>query len=322
MKFPFTLAVSAVFLFCSSSRAEPRFEEIHVQDAQRFAKLMENEALPTAMDLERGYLEGASRGVQIFIPHRIENADKLARRIAAHPEHYRHAITHCLPLLPVLQAELRSIYSKYSLLLPEMALPAVYLVFGAGTSGGTAAQGAQVIGLEVMCKAGTTTDQFVTSMRGLLAHETVHSWQRQADASAWRDLLLMTALREGVPDYLASLATGAIPDAARDAWAKANETWLWKEFEQDRQALVNERGDGAQLPDSPEGMARFKRWFANAGRPPEGWPSEAGYWIGMRIAQAYVNRAPDRGIAIRELIEMRDPLAILAASGYRPSSTD
>ena len=45
-------------------------------------------------------------------------------------------------------------------------------------------------------------------------------------------------------------------------------------------------------------------------------PSEAGYWIGMRIAEAYVDRAPDKRAAMNELIELRDPVGILKASGY------
>jgi len=36
----------------------------------------------------------------------------------------------------------------------------------------------------------------------------------------------------------------------------------------------------------------------------------------MRIAEAYVARASDKCAAIRELIELRDPGAILKASGY------
>ena len=36
----------------------------------------------------------------------------------------------------------------------------------------------------------------------------------------------------------------------------------------------------------------------------------------VRIAEAYVARAADKRAAIRELIELRDPGAILKASGY------
>ena len=66
----------------------------------------------------------------------------------------------------------------------------------------------------------------------------------------------------------------------------------------------------------PGASPRFKRWFANCGSGPEGWPCEAVYWIGMRIADAYVNRSPNKHSAIRKLVELEDPAAILKASGY------
>jgi hypothetical protein len=67
---------------------------------------------------------------------------------------------------------------------------------------------------------------------------------------------------------------------------------------------------------NPMASSRFLRWFANYGSAPEGWPYEAGYWVGMRIAEAYVAHAHDKHAAIRDLIELRDPGAILKASGY------
>jgi hypothetical protein len=36
----------------------------------------------------------------------------------------------------------------------------------------------------------------------------------------------------------------------------------------------------------------------------------------MRIAEAYVAQATDKRAAIRDLLELRDPAAILKASGY------
>lgn len=62
--------------------------------------------------------------------------------------------------------------------------------------------------------------------------------------------------------------------------------------------------------------ARFKRWFANCGSAPEGWPCEAGYWVGMRIAEAYVAQASDKHAAIRQLLNIEDPSEVLNASGY------
>lgn len=291
---------------------DPLSVDIDARDALRFAKLMKDGAVPTADILQRDYLDGAGLGVKIFTPNRIVDAAHLARAVAAKPEHYRYAIRECLPLLPGLHGDLRAIYLAFAGLLPERPLPAIKIVFGAGSSGGTASPEAQVIGLEVTCLPGTTPEQFRTTMRGFFAHETVHTWQKRSTPQAQADPLLNHSLREGVADYLASVVTGEVPDLRRDAWARQRESWLWQEFQRDRQAMLADN----QSLGKPTASPRYRRWLSNYGSAPEGWPYEAGYWVGMRIAEAYVARAHDKQAAIRELLELRDPKAILEASGY------
>jgi hypothetical protein len=293
---------------------DPLTADIDARDALRFARLMKDGNVPTADILQRNYLDGAGLGVKIFTPIRIVDAQRLAKAIALKPDNYRYAIRECLPQLPALRSDLRAIYLAYAGLLPGRPLPAIDVVFGAGNSGGTASSEAQVIGLEVTCLPGTTPEQFRTRMRGFFAHETVHTWQSDETPQALTDPLLSQALREGVADYLASLVTGEVPDLHRDAWAHQRESWLWQEFQRDRQAML---ADSASV-QNPMASSRFRRWFANYGSAPEGWPYEAGYWVGMRIAEAYVVRADDKRAAIRDLIELRDPGAILRTSGYAP----
>jgi hypothetical protein len=152
-------------------------------------------------------------------------------------------------------------------------------------------------------------------MRGLFAHETVHSWQGKPQPAALKDLLLLMALFEGTPDFLATLVTGSYPNADRDAWARKQEARVWDEFQRDRATIRN----GTKADDSltPAANAALQRWFYNYGKAPEGWPFEAGYWVGSRIARTYFDKAPDKQKAIRDLIEAKDPQAILAASGYQ-----
>lgn len=287
--------------------------EIGTRDARRFAELMKNDAIPTADMLQRGYLDGAGHGVKVFTPLRIVDAERLARSVAARPEPYRYAIRECLPRVPGMQADLKTIYLAYAGLLPERPLPAVEVVFGRLNSGGTADSTTQVIGLEVACPPGATAEQFRTSMRTYFAHETVHTWQQAATPEADADPLLNQALLEGVADYLATLVTGEIPHPDRDAWARRQETWLWQEFSRDRQAMQADRAS----QDNPVASARFKRWFANCGEAPAGWPCEAGYWVGMRVAESYVARAADKRAAIRQLLEFKNPAEILKDSGYQ-----
>ena len=291
---------------------DPMTAAIDASDATRFAKLMKDGAVPTADVLQRDYLDGAGPGVEVFTPMRIVSAQHLAIAVSTHPESYRYAIRECLPKLPSLQSDLRAIYLAYAGLLPERPLPAIEIVFGALNSGGTADTKAQVLGLEVTCPPGATFEQFRTTMRGFFAHETVHTWQSDETPQALADPLLSQALREGVADYLASVVTGSVPHLDRDAWARQREIWLWQEFQRDRRFMLS---DSDSLKD-PLASPRFKRWFANCGSAPEGWPCEAGYWVGMRIAEGYVAHASDKRAAIRELLELQDPAAILKGSAY------
>jgi hypothetical protein len=299
--------------------AEPLTVTLQTRDADRFAAVFAASAgKPDATALQRGYLDDAGDGVRIFTPYRIENAQNLAAAVAREPDRYAYAIKTCLPLAKSLTSDMRAIYLAYRGVAPSRPLPDVHLIFGAATSGGTADSTAQVIGLEVMCGPGTTPDQFRTVMRAHFAHETVHSWQAQPSKEAMADPLLLYALREGVPDYLAGLVTGATPSPTRETWGRAREAWLWAEFERDR-AMVK----AGQLPDgnlNADANKSVHRWIGNYGDAPPGWPFEQGYWVGMQIAAAYVDRASDKHAAIGALIELRDPVAILKASGYAGAS--
>jgi hypothetical protein len=312
------IALIATPTYATNDRVDALTVTIETADAHRFAKLFrESGGKPSAEQLQKHYLDGSGRGVNVFTPYRIENAKNLATSVAAEPDRYRYAIETCLPVIDNLNGELRAVYLAYQGLLPERALPTIHIVFGAGNSGGTAEPDAQVIGLEVMCGPGTSIETFRETMRGLFAHETVHSWQSNDfdPAIANADPLLLRAMREGVADYLASLATGKVPGADRNIWAQAREAWLWQEFEKDRTIVkAGKKGDWDIDEKASKAMGR---WIGNYQNAPEGWPHEVGYWVGMKICAAYVEKATDKRAAIKELIELKDPVAILQASGYK-----
>lgn len=151
-------------------------------------------------------------------------------------------------------------------------------------------------------------------MRQFFAHETVHTLQAAGEGPEPRTTLLKAALSEGTADYVTYLVTGTVPNPERHAWALPREAWLWRQFVGDAEFI----GSGADPKDRPgkRAEAAFRRWFANAGQPPAGWPDELGYWVGMRIAEAYVEKAADKRAAIEDLLRLNDLTAILEKSGY------
>jgi hypothetical protein len=297
----------------ASAGVDALMARVNAEDAERFVEIYEGaEGKPAAATLQTGYIDPGTDGLKIFTPGRIESGENLAGAISESPGAYRRAIDVCLPIVRASSAELRAVYLALEGLLGDPDLPEIYALFGAGNSGGTAGPGAQVLGLEVICRIAKTDDDIRALLRSFYAHETVHTFQPQDDQIAsGADALTAAVIQEGTADYVASIVTGRPLSPERAIWAAPRAAEIWRAFEKDRRAIKRLTPEKQYEKGSP-----LFRWVANAGSPPEGWPSELGYWLGMEIAAAYVDAAPDKRAAIKELISMTDPDAVLEKSGY------
>jgi uncharacterized protein YjaZ len=47
-------------------------------------------------------------------------------------------------------------------------------------------------------------------------------------------------------------------------------------------------------------------------------PSAVGYWVGYRIVKSYYQHSADKSRTVREILQMSDPKAFLAKSGWYP----
>ena len=297
--------------------ADPLTVSVHTEDADRFAALFaRTRGKPTAAQIQREYLDKGSYGVGVFTPGRIENAAHLADTIAMKTDYYAKAIRVCLPEARKANADLRSIYLGLHGALPDAKLPQIYFVFGAANSGGTAKPGAQVLGVEVLCEVSATPAAFRQTLRQFFAHETVHSFQEDAGMSLATDPLLTSILVEGAADFIARLVTGEEPNSARAVWAMPRERELWKQFEADIALTRRLTGEDDPAKGTPEAQA-YRRWIGNYGSAPNGWPGELGYWVGMRIWERYYAAAPDKLAALRAMLRVGDPRAILKAGAYK-----
>ena len=69
--------------------AGPLTATIHIADAERVARLfMATGGKPTAAQIQKQYLDGASYGVAVFTPYQIMNAGHLATAVATNRENY------------------------------------------------------------------------------------------------------------------------------------------------------------------------------------------------------------------------------------------
>jgi hypothetical protein len=297
--------------------ADPLTATIHTVDVERFAALIERtKGRPTVAQLRTEYLEQGTFGVKVFTPGRIINADRLAAAITKNPAAYTTAIERCLPWVKAMTADLRSIYLGLHGALPEARLPQIYIVLGAGNSGGTAVPGAQVLGLEVLCRLAPTREAFRRTMRQFFAHETVHAFQQDAGLTVKANPLLTQVLVEGAADFIARLVFGEEPDAGRAAWALPREGELWRQFEHDVALTKMITGNETPAPGSPQGQA-FKRWIGNYNSAPTGWPGEVGYWLGMRIWERRYAASHDKHAALREMLTVQRPETIMRSGIYK-----
>lgn len=272
-----------------------------LDDAERLARLLAAPALPDAEALRAGYLAPGSPGIGIFTPGRIQDAANLARAIAADPAAYRKGVALCLPAARALQADAGAVMRRVAELLGRRDAAPVYVLFGAGNSGGTAGPDGLALGLEVLCAGVDTPQQAHELLIDFVAHELTHVYQARAIDPAAPDGLLTQALIEGFADHMVERARGSASreSAERAAYGRSHEARLWQAFEADVAA-------GAGLGD----------WMYNAKVRTPGQPRDMGYWIGQRICEAFVERAADQAQALQTLLRLSDPRAILRASGY------
>jgi len=273
-----------------------------LDDAQRFAAVFKASAgSPSAELLQSDYLAPGTPGIAIFTEYRIKNADNLARHVAALRPDYQHAIDLCLPEVQRMHGEVSATIAQVGTLLASTESAPAYFLFGAGNSGGTASADGLGIGLEVICKDARTPAQAQQIIREFIAHEMTHVFQVRNGLEMKDHDLLQHTLSEGFADFVMGQVLGADTsvDATRRAYGIAHEAALWRRFQAD---VAADKGDAD--------------WLFNGGHQPAGEPADMGYWLGRRICESYYAHAADKAQAIRTLLLLKDPRAILKDSGY------
>ena len=229
------------------------------------------------------YVRNATEGLGHFLRLRVGGAGDLAAAVAADSARYAAVRAGTLRMheaAPAIRAALRRLEALY----PEAAYPPVYVVVGRFTSAGTYTRRSVLIGAELF----DSPEDVVP----VAVHEIVHTLQRGADLS-----LLARSIREGSADFVTALALGRHPNERLHAYGDAHERALWDEFSQDMLGM-----------DS-------SRWLYGGGDD-TGRPSDLGYYVGYKIAEAYYERADDPARAVRDILLVEEYARFLDASGY------
>lgn len=280
--------------------ASPARVAIVTSDVERFFALADDPALATQPEqLAIRYLADPSPGLVEFMALRRITPEKLAAALRTKPQLFADA-RGCAAKLGNVRTRLVAATDRLAEIYPAAKFPPITIAIGRGTTAGTANAKGLYIGLETLCMAkfieADDEDRFVH----IIAHEYVHAQQPLAQVESEDDTVLHAALVEGAAEFVAERMSGSVGYPLLHQWAKGREAEL-------QIAFLAEK----------DGKAIGSRWLYNQ-QGKDGWPGDLGYWVGYRVAKSYYDRAPDKAAAIKAIIEMRDPAAFLAESGWAP----
>lgn len=273
---------------------------IVTSDVDRFYALYDDPAIAAQPDvLAARYLADASPGLVEFMAMRRITPERVAKALREKPDLYRNA-RGCANTLGNVRGRLTAAADRLAELYPPAIFPPITIAMSRGTPVAAADAKGLYVSLEALCAAkffeADDEDRFVH----VIAHEYVHAQQPLAQVESDNDTVLHASLVEGAAEFVAEQIGGSVAYTHLHRWTAGREAAVERDFLADK-----------------DSKAKDSRWVYNQLGTPD-WPGDLGYWVGYRIVKSYYNRAPDKAAALKAIIEMRDPAAFLAASGWTP----
>ena len=273
---------------------------IVTSDVERFYALYDDPAIAAQPDvLATRYLADASPGLVEFMAMRRITPERVAMALREKPDLYRDA-RGCANTLGNVRGRLTAATDRLAELYPPAIFPPITIAMSRGTPVAAADGKGLYVSLEALCAAkffeADDEDRFVH----VIAHEYVHAQQPLAQVESHSDSVLHASLVEGAAEFVAEQIGGSVAYTHLHRWAAGREATVERDFSAEK-----------------DGNANDSRWVYNQLGTPD-WPGDLGYWVGYRIVKSYYSRAPDKAAALKAIIEMRDPAAFLAASGWTP----
>ena len=309
--FLFCSAAFVAFTFgqCTSARRTANVEQVQLTTTDidlfwaAYPAAMRDTAQAYQVFAEQYFAKG-SPGLRDYFARKYQgDARRFARRITQRPRFYASIRSTSLAITGQKPGILAA-FQRLQQLYPPVRFNEVYFLVG-GFAGSTAQPAGLLIEADqTACGPGVDTSELtlvqrnrcgsVTDLPAVITHEMVHNVQQPHDGT-----LLGGVIREGMADFVAELVTGQPGGNARlHLYGNAHERKLWSQF-------------------VPEMHGRDPRnWLANSKQETAERPCDLGYYVGYRICQAYYEQAPDKRLALAELLETKDFKGLLDRSGY------
>jgi hypothetical protein len=274
---------------------------IRIEDVARFYEVYDAaHGHPTAEELQRDYIDPGSPGLHHLAEVRNVTGVTIARAMAAHPQIFADA-KRCMAVLPRVRQRVAAALGRLGRLYPKAQFPPVTIAISRGKPAGFADASGVIIGLEATCAANylnpDVEDRFVHE----IAHEYTHVQQALQSPALYNDpkpTVLDSSLIEGAAEFTATLIT--VEAAFHSPFAPSVGA-------RDKEIETRFAAD--------EDQTDLSQWIDN-GTLTE--PGDLGYWVGYRVVKSYYEHAADKRKALRDILEMKDPKAFLAESGWYP----
>jgi hypothetical protein len=292
--------VVALFANTCAAHAAATTPPIAVEDVYRFYKLYDAaNGLPTAEQLQHDYLDAGSPGLHHLAGIRKVTGESIAKSLVAQPAVYADA-KRCMAVLPGVRERLAAALDRFRQLYPSMELAPSTVAVGRGKPVGVTDKEGVIIGLEALCGVSYLEPNLEDRFVHVMAHEYAHVQQARKSlelSSLDKPTVLQQSLLEGAAEFVGEQISGSVAYTGLPAMARGREKALETSFLADQ--------DKTDL----------SAWLYNGTLTK---PGDLGYWVGYRIVKAYYLRAKDKPRALRDILEMKDAKAFLAASGWTP----
>ena len=299
-------ALAGATIICSAQSATPPVMasptglDIHIDDVARFYQVYNGaNGHPTAEQLQHDYIDPGSDGLHRLAQLRNVTGVSMAEAIAKHPQIYADARRSMAFLAPVRRRVAAALH-KLGQLYPEAEFPPVTIAVGRGKPVGVTDAKGVMIGLEALGAVTWLEPNIEDRFVHVIAHEYAHVQQALRAPAVYNDprpTVLEESLIEGAAEFTAELTSGSVSDTDLKQITKGREKEIETAFVADK--------DKTDL----------SKWLYNGTLTK---PGDLGYWVGYRIIKSYYQHSSDKRQALRQILEMTDPKALLARSGWYP----
>jgi hypothetical protein len=292
------LACAAIAASATSTASDTAGPSIQIEDVEGFYQVYDaSGGHPSADQLQHDYLDPGSEGLHHFAEVRNITGARIAATLATHPEYYSGA-RRCMVVLPRVRQRLKVDLRTLGRLYPQAVFPPVTIAVGRGkpVAVGSPVSGVQ-IGLEALCATEWLNPNVEDRFVHVIAHEYAHVQQARSLVDDEHPTVLELSLIEGAAEFTAALISGEVAYSQLAASTKGREKQIETAFVAD------------------EDESDLSHWLNNSTMEKSG---DLGYRVGYRIVKSYYRHTADKRRALHKILQMDDPKAFLAKSGWYP----